>query len=188
MQLIVGLGNPGTLYAGTRHNVGFDVVDELARRGQAAPWRKKGKAEFSQVTIEGHNVLLAKPQTFMNLSGDSVLALSSFYKIPLDKVLVIHDELDFALARVRLKFSGGHGGHNGLRHIMSLLGPDFARLRFGIGRPRQGNADANFVLSRFGKSEQDAVAEATARSADAVALVCQIGLIRATEQVNRQDA
>jgi peptidyl-tRNA hydrolase, PTH1 family len=152
MLLVVGLGNPGREYASHRHNVGFMVLDELARAHGADPFRSKFSGAFSRLRLGGEELLLLKPQTFMNESGRSVGPAAGFFRVPPTDVLVIHDELDLPAGELRLKRGGGHAGHNGLRSIISCLGsPDFGRIRIGIGHPPPGfRADtADWVLAPF---------------------------------------
>ena len=150
VQLIVGLGNPGQEYQGTRHNAGFWFVDELARQlGASFKAEKKFQGEVARCRLAGEECWLLKPQTFMNLSGQSVQALSNFYKIPLEAILVVHDELDLDAGVVRLKDGGGHGGHNGLRDIINKLGGNtFLRLRIGIGHPGDKSRVTGHVLNK----------------------------------------
>lgn len=159
IQLIVGLGNPGTEYADTRHNVGFWFVDALA--GDAgARFSREGKfaGEVAKASVQGSLCWLLKPATFMNRSGQSVAALANFYKIPPQGVLVVHDELDLPPGDVRLKHGGGHGGHNGLKSIIASLGSaDFLRLRFGIGHPGDRSLVTNFVLHVPGREDRAAI-------------------------------
>lgn len=168
--LIVGLGNPGPKYAQTRHNAGFWLVDALAEelrislRNQA-----RMQAETAEAALaDGTRLLLAKPQTFMNNSGQSVRALVDFYKLPLDAVLVAHDELDLPPGRVRLKQGGGPGGHNGLKDIIRHCGADFRRLRIGVGHPGQREAVLGHVLSAAGRDEQISLDRAIEHGATAV--------------------
>ncbi len=152
-HLIAGLGNPGAKYAGNRHNVGFMVVDELARRWSAPSFRDKFKGEFTKVAVGGEDVVLLKPMTFMNLSGESVQEAMRFFKVPLERVLAVHDELDLDLGVVRLKVGGGTAGHNGLRSMVTHCGgPGFVRCRVGIGRPAKGRPES-YVLSDFSSLE-----------------------------------
>jgi len=147
--LIVGLGNPGRKYARNRHNAGFLAVDRLARRHGLSFARQKGKAKIAEGRIAGQRAILAKPQTYMNLSGEAVAALVRFFKIPADRVLVVYDDLDLPLARLRLRPDGGSGGHKGLKSIAERLGTQaFPRLRIGIGRPVHGDP-MDFVLQDF---------------------------------------
>lgn len=155
MLLIAGLGNPGPQYAGHRHNIGFMAVDEIHRDPSFSPWSKKFQGEISEGRIEGEKVLLLKPQTFMNLSGQSVLAAASFYKIEPSRIVVLHDELDLPPGKVRVKTGGGHGGHNGLRSIDSHLGKDYRRVRLGIGHPGDKDRVSPYVLSDFAKADRE---------------------------------
>ncbi|UJR79256.1 aminoacyl-tRNA hydrolase [Sandaracinus amylolyticus] len=153
MWLIVGLGNPGPKYRNTRHNVGFMVVDRLADRASAGPFKEKFKGEWCKATVAGRDVVLLKPLTFMNLSGESLQQAMAFFKTPLSEVLVIHDELDLAYRDVRVKVGGGAAGHNGLKSIVQHCGgPDFARVRIGIGRPPKGSTES-WVLGEFDTME-----------------------------------
>lgn len=156
IQLIVGLGNPGREYEDTRHNAGFWFVDRVACRfGASLRMESKFQGEVGKANIAGEPVWLLKPQTFMNLSGDAVAAVARFYKIPVEAILVAHDELDLNPGVVRLKQGGGHGGHNGLRDMVSKLGANnFMRLRIGIGHPGNAKQVASYVLHRAPSSEQ----------------------------------
>lgn len=159
IQLIAGLGNPGAEYVDTRHNVGFWLVDALAA-GAGARFKYEGKfaGEVAKASVQDSAYWLLKPATFMNRSGQAVAALASFYKIPPQGVLVVHDELDLPPGDVRLKQGGGHGGHNGLKSIIASLGTsDFLRLRFGIGHPGDRNLVTNFVLHAPGREERDLI-------------------------------
>jgi len=158
IRLIAGLGNPGREYADNRHNVGFWFVDEIARRAGAslrAESRFHGSAV--RVNLHGQEVWLIEPQTYMNLSGQAVGALASFYKITPEEILVVHDELDLPPGTARLKRGGGAGGHNGLKHIIAHSGADFWRLRIGIGHPGDKNAVADFVLHRPSQPEEELI-------------------------------
>jgi len=159
VQLIVGLGNPGPKYEQTRHNVGFVFLDELAR-AKGATFRVENKfhGDVCKLPINGRDVWLLKPTTFMNLSGKALAALARFYKIAPEAVLVVHDELDIPPGQLRLKQGGGHGGHNGLRDIISQLGSrDFHRLRVGIGHPGDSRDVSNYVLTRASGDDQIAI-------------------------------
>lgn len=152
--LIVGLGNPGKDYAQTKHNAGFWVIDELAKRHNITNFKSERKALVADGTIKGKRVLLAKPQTYMNLSGESVRPLMDFYKIELPNLIIVHDELDLPLGTLRLRSSGSHGGQNGVRNIIQHLGTqDFSRARFGIGRPAGKKEAVDHVLSKFSADE-----------------------------------
>ncbi len=182
--LVAGLGNPGSEYARNRHNVGWLVVDELARR-HGGQWRAKFNGRLAEVRIDGHKVALLKPETFMNDSGRAVQAAARFFKVEPDAVLVVHDESDLDLGRLQLRFGGGLAGHNGLRSVASGLGgPDFLRLRVGVGRPERGDPRplADWVLSDFAPHDD---AEAIVnRAADAVEALDADGLEAAQRQVN----
>ncbi|MBP4050828.1 aminoacyl-tRNA hydrolase [Chromobacterium violaceum] len=166
IRLIVGLGNPGPEYEKTRHNAGFWLVDELCWQFKGN-WRSEGKfhGDVARIQIEGQDVWLLKPMTYMNLSGQAVLALAYFYKILPDEILVVHDELDLAPGVARFKQGGGHGGHNGLKDIAARLSsPAFWRLRLGIGHPGDKKEVANFVLKKPRAEEQQALDEAVLAS------------------------
>ncbi|MCP4427622.1 MAG: aminoacyl-tRNA hydrolase [Chloroflexi bacterium] len=157
--LIVGLGNAGRKYRANRHNIGFMVVDRLAEAHGIGLGRVQNKALVGDGRIHAHSVILAKPQTMMNLSGDAVGPIANYYKIPLESVLVIYDELDLPLGTVRLRQKGGAGGHNGMKSIIQHLGNDFPRMRLGIGRPSGRMPPAAYVLQDFGKDELPIVEE-----------------------------
>jgi PTH1 family peptidyl-tRNA hydrolase len=179
--LVVGLGNPGREYAGNRHNVGWMIVDELARR-HGASWRSKFGGRIADVRIEGHKVGLLKPETYMNDSGKAVAAASAFFKVEPDAVLVVHDESDLEVGRLQARRGGGLAGHNGLRSVARHLGTqEFLRLRVGVGRPERGDRRplADYVLSDFEPHDDaDAI---VARAADAVETLDAEGL-EATQQ------
>jgi PTH1 family peptidyl-tRNA hydrolase len=153
MQILVGLGNPGSRYAGNRHNIGFMVIDTIAKRYRAAPWRRRFQGETAEAVIADDRVLLLKPQTFMNESGRAVGEAARFYKSELSEITVFHDELDLADAKMRVKTGGGNAGHNGLRSITAHLGNDYRRVRLGIGHPGDKNLVHPYVLSDFFKEE-----------------------------------
>jgi peptidyl-tRNA hydrolase, PTH1 family len=182
--LVVGLGNPGREYAGNRHNVGWMVVEELARR-HGASWKGKFSGQLAELRLDGHRVALLKPETFMNESGRSVGAAARFYKLEPDAVLVVHDEMDLEPGRLQARSGGGLAGHNGLRSIAAYLKtPDFLRLRVGVGRPGRGDPrkGADYVLSNF-MAEEDAET-LVARAADAVEKLDAEGLERAQAEFN----
>ena len=161
IQLIVGLGNPGAQYDGTRHNAGADFVRELARiAGASLKSEAKYSGEYGEALFAGHKLRLLIPTTFMNLSGKSVAALAGFYKIEPEQMLIAHDELDLPPGTARFKFDGGHGGHNGLRDIVPALGnrKDFHRLRIGIGHPGSARQVSNYVLSKASPEDREAIA------------------------------
>lgn len=153
MKLLVGLGNPGETYARNRHNIGFMVLDEIAKAYNFTPWRSRFKGETAEGLIDGQKCLLLKPLTFMNLSGEAVQAASSFYKINLEDIIVFHDEIDLPPAKIKIKTDGGNAGHNGLKSISQHVGNAYVRVRLGVGRPAQKSQVANFVLKDFSKDD-----------------------------------
>jgi peptidyl-tRNA hydrolase, PTH1 family len=166
MLLVVGLGNPGSGYAKNRHNIGFMAADAIVRRHSFGRFRNKFHGEISEGSVAGRKVLVLKPKTYMNDSGRSVLAAATFHRVPTRNILVLHDELDLPGGRLRMKRGGGHGGHNGLRSIHAHLGPDFRRVRLGIGHPGDKDQVVRHVLKDFAKADQtwrdkilDAIAE-----------------------------
>ena len=161
MQLWIGLGNPGAQYALQRHNVGFMAADIIAEVHDAGPWSKKFRSLIAEVRIGSHRILLLKPQTFMNDSGDAVQQAMHFYKLGMDDLTVFHDELDLAPFKVKVKVGGGTAGHNGLRSIDAALGPDFRRVRIGIGHPGPGRKDlvTPHVLGNYRKAEMEPLSD-----------------------------
>ncbi|WP_179380162.1 aminoacyl-tRNA hydrolase [Jannaschia marina] len=153
MQLWVGLGNPGAKYAGNRHNIGFMALDRILEDQGGGPWRSKFQGQIAEVRFGSEKVWLLKPATFMNLSGQSVGEAMRFHKLSPADVTVFHDELDLAPGKLRLKAGGGHAGHNGLRSIHQHIGPDYARVRLGIGHPGYKDRVSGYVLSDFAKAE-----------------------------------
>ena len=185
LRIIVGLGNPGPEHQVTRHNVGFWFVDLLARRhgGEFRDYRKYS-GETARVTIEGQEVILLKPTTYMNRSGLSIRQISDFYKIVPDDILVAHDELDLPAGSVRLKNGGGHGGHNGLRDTIAHVGENFWRLRLGIGHPGNKAEVIDYVLTRAPRVEEDLILEAVNTAADSVPLILEQGAERAMTKLH----
>ncbi|MGB3176746.1 MAG: aminoacyl-tRNA hydrolase [Albidovulum sp.] len=155
MRLFVGLGNPGQKYAGNRHNIGFMAVDRIASDHGFSPWRGKFQGSVCEGTLGSERVVLLKPETFMNLSGQSVSAAARFYKCEPDDITVFHDELDLAPGKIRSKTGGGHAGHNGLRSLHQHMGEAYHRVRIGIGHPGHKDRVAAYVLSDFAKADQD---------------------------------
>ena len=182
--LIVGLGNPGVRYALNRHNVGFMLLDRLAEKHQLALTRRRFNALRAEGTVAAQRVLLAKPQTFMNLSGNAVGKLASFHRIPTSDIIIIHDDLDLPFGRIRLRARGSAGGHHGMESILAALGRnDFARLRIGIGRPA-AREDIDHVLGNFSDEEQRALEEIFPRALDALELWLREGIEKAMNQFN----
>ena len=155
MKLFVGLGNPGAKYAGNRHNIGFMAVDRIAEDHGFGPWKSKFQGQISEGRLGREKVMLLKPETFMNLSGQSVGEAMRFYKLDSVDVTVFHDELDLAPGKCRVKAGGGHAGHNGLRSIHQHISPHYDRVRLGIGHPGNKNAVAGYVLRDFAKADQE---------------------------------
>jgi PTH1 family peptidyl-tRNA hydrolase len=182
--LVVGLGNPGREYARHRHNAGWMVLDEIARR-HGASWKGKFSGQLAELRLDGHRVALLKPETYMNESGQSVAAAARFYKLEPDAILVVHDEGDFDLGRLQARKGGGSAGHNGLRSIAQhLKTPEFMRLRIGVGRPGRGDprSVADYVLSPFQLDED--VGALVSRAADAVETVAREGVEAAQQRFN----
>lgn len=182
--LVVGLGNPGREYERSRHNIGFQVVDELARRHGTAVRDRAARSLTGQLRVGDRTLVLAKPQTMMNLSGEAVKALRAKYGVPLERTLVIHDELDLPFGRLRIRRGGSSAGNHGLDSIIGSLGTkDFTRIRVGIGKPPGDGAD--YVLSPFTPSERDQLQPLVGRVADAVELAVASGIERAMTEFNR---
>lgn len=185
MKLVIGLGNPGRRYAATRHNVGYEVVAQLARRHAAGPPRARFQGEVLEATVGSESLLLLRPETFMNLSGTSVLEARQFYKVPLDELLVVCDDLNLPLGKLRVRPGGSSGGQKGLEDIIRRLGSDeVPRLRIGIGQPPPQWQWADYVLSKFGKDEVPEIELAVQRAADAVAVWATGGLSECMNRYN----
>ncbi len=184
MKIVVGLGNPGAKYTGTRHNVGFDAVDYLAGAPGVGAFRSAFQAQIAEATEAGEKVLLVKPETFMNLSGRAVRALLDFYKLTIADVLVVCDDFNLPLGKLRVRASGSHGGQNGLRNIQECLGTDaYLRMRIGVGQPGPGEA-VDFVLSRFKPGERTKVEETIAAAANGVTIWIKRGAEACMNVVN----
>lgn len=183
---IIGLGNPGAKYEGTRHNAGFWLCDELHRHCGGSPWLNERKffGEVSRVTIGGQEVKLLKPDTFMNRSGQAAQAVAQFYKLKPEQLLVAHDELDLPPGEIKLKKGGGHGGHNGLRDISANLGAEYLRLRVGVGHPGHRDQVVNYVLARPSISDRQDIEKAIERGADALPVLLADGLAKAMNSIN----
>jgi PTH1 family peptidyl-tRNA hydrolase len=187
MHLLVGLGNPGRQYEGNRHNVGFQVVEELARRAGAPAARAKFGAEITEGALGAERVILCRPQEFMNVSGQAVARVAGFWKVAPEHTVVVHDELDVPFGRLKLGTGGGAGGHNGIRSVIADLGtPDFVRVRFGIGRPPPSWAGADYVLSDFTRAEQKELPDLVTLAADAVEEIVTRGLTPAMNRFNKR--
>ncbi len=182
--LVVGLGNPGVKYAGTRHNIGFRVIDRLAEEEAIALDRLKHQAQMGQGRVGETPLILAKPMTFMNLSGDAVYGLCAYNNIDTTQLIVLHDEVDFLLGAMRIKTEGGAGGHKGIKSIIDRLGKsDFIRVRIGVGRPQEGNL-ADYVLSRFKSEEKDLVEEVVIEATSAIRSILDVGVDEARKRLH----
>jgi PTH1 family peptidyl-tRNA hydrolase len=183
--LVVGLGNPGPGYAGNRHNVGFMVLDALAARVGGRFKAHKGRADILETRLAGHRVVLAKPRSFMNESGGPVSSLRDFFRVPVEQIVAVHDELDLEPGMLRLKLGGGDNGHNGLRSLRRSLGSgEFVRVRVGIGRPPGRQDPADFVLRDFSGAQRKDLDVTVERAADAVEMLVGEGLAAAQNAFN----
>lgn len=184
--IVVGLGNPGSRYEKTRHNVGFEAVDLLAEKSGISITKLKHKALLGEGHIEGERVLLVKPQTFMNLSGESVLSLVEWFKVPLEKLIVIYDDIDLQPGKVRVRPKGSSGTHNGMRSILyNIQSEDFTRIRIGIGKPPEGWELADYVLGRIGQEEKVLLEQSIRSAAEAVPVIIKSGVETAMNNFNR---
>jgi PTH1 family peptidyl-tRNA hydrolase len=189
LKLIVGLGNPGTEYARTRHNAGFQLVDELAQRhGALFRSEPRHRAELARARIGESELWLLKPMNYMNRSGDPVRSVASFYKVPLEAILVAYDELDFPAGVVRLRQGGGAAGHNGMRDVIAQMGDGFWRLRIGIGHPGDRSQVLDYVLGRPPAAEAQLIQEAIGAAADAVPVLLAEGAQIAMNRLHTSDA
>ncbi len=188
MYIIVGLGNPGRQYAHTRHNVGFDTLDVLAEKYRIGTEGRKFKAVYGRGLIEGRRVVLAKPQTFMNLSGESVRELVDFYKTdPASELIVVHDDISLEPGQLRIRVKGSAGGHNGMKNIIAHLGTqEFLRIKVGVGEKPAGYDLADYVLSHFNREEQEGMNQAFERAADAVVKIMTDGVEAAMNEYNKK--
>lgn len=187
MKLIVGMGNPGVQYQGSRHNIGFQVVDRIAIINHVLISNKRFKTLYGTGWIDSQEVVLAKPMTFMNRTGEAVKKLVNFFTIGTDDLIVIHDDLDLPFGRLRFKRRGGDGGHQGVRSIIeSMGGNNFLRLKVGIGRPQKGIDPAEYVLSLFGESEEPILDKILNRAADALKVMLLEGLEIAMNRYQRE--
>jgi peptidyl-tRNA hydrolase, PTH1 family len=185
VQLVAGLGNPGPRYTETRHNAGFWFVDALARRhGGVFRQESRFAGEMARIRLGGHDLWLVKPQIYMNRSGQSVKLVAAFYRIPVEGILVVHDEIDLLPGDVRLKRGGGHGGHNGLRDIMAHMGGDFLRLRIGVGHPGHKDQVVDYVLQRPSREDEAEILRAIDRGLDVMPEVTAGELERAMHKLH----
>ncbi|PLX51469.1 MAG: aminoacyl-tRNA hydrolase [Desulfobulbaceae bacterium] len=187
MYLIVGLGNPGDKYSNTRHNIGFMVLDRLLTEAAARPLASKWKAMIWKGLLAGQGIVMVKPQTFMNLSGEAVEPIASYYKIAPQNIIVIHDDLDLQCGTIKLSTKKGPGGHNGIKSIIQRLGTNtFNRVRIGIGRPPLAMPVERYVLAKFSADEQELITPAIARAGEAVSLIAEKGLAGAMQEMHRR--
>ncbi|MFY3744974.1 aminoacyl-tRNA hydrolase [Anaeromyxobacter sp. Red801] len=187
MKLVVGLGNPGEEYARTRHNVGFVVADRLAQLAGVSFTAKKFAAELAEARLGPERVWILKPQTYMNHSGEAVGAALRFWKLGLDDLVVVHDDLELEPFRVQLKVGGGHGGHNGVKSVNAHVGsPEYARVRVGVGRPPPRMDPADYVLGKFAKGEDAELDLCVEQAVEATRLAVELGAAKAMNQVNRR--
>lgn len=185
MYIVVGLGNPTKTYDGTRHNIGFNVIDQIAADLGISVNEKKHKAKFGKGYIGGEKIILAKPQTYMNLSGESVRALMDYYKVSEDELIIIYDDTSLDAGQIRIRGKGSAGGHNGIRSIISHLGTmEFPRIKVGIGSKPPGWDLADYVLSKFKEEEKDIIKEAVKTASDAVRVIITDGINEAMNQYN----
>jgi len=182
---IIGLGNIGEQYAQTRHNMGFVTVDKIAQSLSAPPFKARKQGLESKVTHNGKKILLVKPTTFMNKSGNCVREVMDFYKLTPERMVVIYDDIDLGVGGLRLRPLGGAGTHNGMRSIVPAIGEGFIRIRVGIGKPQYGDL-GDYVLARIPKDEQKTLSEVTDAAADAAIAVVQDGIERAMQSYNRR--
>jgi len=187
LSVVIGLGNPGTRFENTRHNVGFDAVDRLSRKHNIAITKVKHKAVIGDGVIEGHRVLLVKPQTFMNLSGESVREIIEWYKVPVKNIIIIYDDIDLPVGKIRIRPKGSSGTHNGMRSVIyQIQSDDFPRIRIGVDKPPQGWELADFVLSKFSPDERKIVDKAIENAADAVEVILKSGIDNAMNRFNNK--
>lgn len=185
MFLVVGLGNPGAEYAATRHNVGFMAADVLHRRYNFSPFRSKFNGLIAEGQIEGEKVYLLKPQTYMNLSGNSVVQAANFYKILPENIVVIHDDMDLPTDKIKAKLGGGSGGHNGIKSIDSQITPNYNRIRIGVGHPVSKNEEnvVNHVLSGFSKADKENIENDIDIVADLIGVMIKKGVAEFSNQL-----
>lgn len=185
MKLIAGLGNPGDKYSNTRHNIGFMVIDALGARYGIRVVNNKKKSLTGSGIVAEEKVMMTKPQTFMNLTGEALGPLFSFLDIEIEDVIVVHDDLDLDFGRIKIKAGGGHGGHNGIRSIIPHIGgKDFIRVRVGIGKPPKGWDISNYVLNQFSSEEKKDLDDLLERAADAVETIISVGHLKAMNAFN----
>lgn len=188
MFLVVGLGNPGAEYAATRHNVGFMAADEIHRRYNFSSFKNKFDGLIAEGQIEGERVYLLKPQTYMNLSGNSVVKAANFYKILPENIVVIHDDMDLNVGKMKAKIGGGSGGHNGLKSIDSCITANYNRVRIGTGHPQNRNEESivKHVLSEFSKEDKEKISAAISIAAELIGVLLKKGVAEFSNQLGRR--
>jgi len=185
LYIVVGLGNPGKRYENTRHNVGFDAIDLLSNKYNIKVTKLKHKALWGEGTINGERVILAKPQTFMNLSGESVREIIEWYKVPMSNIILVYDDVDLAIDKIRIRSKGSSGTHNGMKSVLyHIQSEEFPRVRIGIGRPPEGWDLADFVLSKFG-DDRKIINESIQKSVEAVETIIMSGVETAMNKYNK---
>lgn len=188
LWLIAGLGNPGKEYAQTRHNIGFMALDQLAKDNGIPVLQKKFDLVFGPGNIDGHPVILCKPLAYMNRSGPPIQQMASYYRITLDHLLVIHDDIDIPLGKLKIKWKGGHGGHNGLKSIIGAFGESaFSRIRIGIGRPSDAMDIVRHVLGRFSRDEERILESSLSKAADAGQWIISKGIVASMNRFNGKE-
>jgi peptidyl-tRNA hydrolase, PTH1 family len=187
LYLIIGLGNPGSKYENTRHNVGFDTIDYISGQFGIKVSKSKHKALIGDGNIHGEKVILVKPQTYMNLSGESVRELVEWYKVPMNNIILIYDDIDLAMGSIRVRPKGSSGTHNGMKSVIyQVQSDDFPRVRIGIGRPPEGWDLADYVLSKFNSEDRKIINESVKGAAEAVAAIIKTGVETAMNKYNKQ--
>lgn len=185
MKLVVGLGNPGSEYAKTKHNVGFMVIDAIASEVEHTPWKMQDKAEICTFTLDGEKIMLVKPQTFMNLSGEAIGPLMRFYKLSPEDVYCVYDDMDLPVGKIRIRLNGSAGGHNGIKSLISHLGSEeFPRFRIGIGRPLPQWTVVDHVLAPFDSERKEAAEKGVTEMAKAVLGTLEVGLDKGMNKYN----
>lgn len=186
MYAVIGLGNPGKQYSGTRHNIGFEIIDYIARENNVSVTKIKHKSLCGEMFVGGEKVLLVKPQTYMNRSGEAVLDIHKYYKIPLENIIVIYDDIDLAVGKLRIRKKGSAGTHNGMRSILyQIQSEEFPRIRFGVGRPRYSESLIDFVIGKFYKDDIETIKELIETSAKAVEEIVKAGVDSSMNKYNR---
>lgn len=184
MYLIVGLGNPEPEYANTRHNIGFDVINELANQCKIQISKNKFKGLYGEGNINGEKVILLKPQTYMNLSGESIIQFKNFYKISNENIIVVYDDIDLELGALRIRKSGGAGTHNGMKSVVSVIGKDFTRIRIGMGEPYNKADIINYVTGKISKKEREVLDETIIDAVNSIKEIIKNGVESAMNKFN----